>query len=155
MHYYYSSDGISFVFFSWALKVLWKLYFIFIKFSIKYLWILYKKWQRTQDEIISTSVLQKSCKGVLDSLLSGEKEKVAIARNNKIEAIIIPVEDFEMLDEYMEREEIADIIQKKKKKKKKKKRFHWKWWKKCLIVLFFEKVLNMILQNLPVFVIKW
>lgn len=71
----------------------------------------------TRDEIISTSVLQKSCKGVLDSLLSGEKKKVAIARNNKIEAIIIPVEDFEMLDEYMEREEIADMIQKRKKEK--------------------------------------
>ena len=57
----------------------------------------------TRDEIISTSVLRKIVQRSSDCFLSGEKKKWRLPRNNKIEAIIIPVEDFEMLDEYMER----------------------------------------------------
>ncbi len=74
----------------------------------------------SRDEIVSSSVLQKSIKPVLDSLKNEKREKVAIARNNQIEAVMIPVEDyerFEELEDLIEHIEIYNIVQERKNEK--------------------------------------
>ena len=58
----------------------------------------------TRDEIISATDLARNVSATLSSLTSQEKEKIAISKNNKIETVIISIDEYERLkeaDEYM------------------------------------------------------
>jgi len=58
----------------------------------------------TRDEIISATDLARNVSATLNSLTSQEKEKIAISKNNKIETVIISIDEYERLkeaDEYM------------------------------------------------------
>jgi prevent-host-death family protein len=73
-----------------------------------------------RDEIISVSDLARNLSATLGSLLDYSKEKLAISKNNKLEAVIIPIEEYERMKEayeYMENMEIARIVEERKDSK--------------------------------------
>ena len=53
----------------------------------------------TRDEIISATDLARNVSGTLSSLSNQEKEKIAIMKNNKIEAVMISINEYERLKE--------------------------------------------------------
>jgi PHD/YefM family antitoxin component YafN of YafNO toxin-antitoxin module len=60
----------------------------------------------TRDEIISATDLARNVSATLSSLTNQEKEKVAIMKNNKIETVMISIDEYEKLkeaDEYMKK----------------------------------------------------
>ncbi len=68
----------------------------------------------TRDEIISVSDLARNLSTSLASLLNYSKDKLAISKNNKLEAVIIPIEEYERMKEayeYVENMEIARIVE--------------------------------------------
>jgi len=74
----------------------------------------------TRDEIISVSDLARNLSATLGSLLDYSREKLAISKNNKLEAVIIPIEEYERMKEayeYVENMEIARIIEERKNSK--------------------------------------
>jgi len=71
-----------------------------------------------RDEIISVSDLARNLSTSLSSLLDYTREKLAISKNNKLEAVIIPIEEYERMREayeYVENMEIARIIEERSK----------------------------------------
>ena len=53
----------------------------------------------TRDEIVSTTELSRNLSGTLKRITSREKEKIAISKNNKLEAVLISIEEYERLKE--------------------------------------------------------
>ena len=53
----------------------------------------------TRDEIISATDLARNVSGTLSSLTNQEKEKIAIMKNNKIENVMISIDEYERLKE--------------------------------------------------------
>jgi len=71
----------------------------------------------TRDEIISATDLARNVSATLSSLVNKEKEKIAISKNNKIETVMIDIEEYERLREsyeLMEHMEIAKIVEERK-----------------------------------------
>jgi len=71
-----------------------------------------------RDEIISVSDLARNLSTSLASLLNYSKEKLAISKNNKLEAVIIPIEEYERMKEAyeaMENIKIAKLIEERSK----------------------------------------
>jgi len=74
----------------------------------------------TRDEIISATDLARNVSATLNSIVKHTKEKVAISKNNRLEAVIIDIEEYERLQEayeLMEHMEIAKIVEERKKSK--------------------------------------
>jgi len=53
----------------------------------------------TQDEVITATDVVRNFSSELKSLTSGEKEKLVIVKNNRFEAVIIPIEEYERMNE--------------------------------------------------------
>jgi prevent-host-death family protein len=53
----------------------------------------------TRDEIISATDLARNVSATLNSIVKHTKEKVAISKNNRLEAVIIDIEEYERLKE--------------------------------------------------------
>jgi len=73
-----------------------------------------------RDEIISITDLSRNLSTALNSIIDYSKEKLAISKNNKLQAVIIPIEEYERmveLYEEMENREIAKIIEERKDSK--------------------------------------
>jgi len=66
----------------------------------------------TQDEVISATDVVRNFSTELKSLTSGEKEKLVIVKNNRFEAVIIPIEEYERMSEAVK---ILEKIYKKTK----------------------------------------
>ena len=67
----------------------------------------------TRDEIISATELARSVSSTIGSIVNREKEKIAIAKNNKLEAVLINIEEYERLkeaQELLEQYEIAKLV---------------------------------------------
>ncbi len=76
----------------------------------------------TRDEIVSATELARNFSGTLNSIINEERERVAISKNNKIEAILIDIEEYERLKELydlIEDTEIVKIIKDRNKTPKK------------------------------------
>ena len=74
----------------------------------------------TRDEIISATDLARNLSATLNSIVKQSKEKIAIAKNNKLEAVIINIEEYERLKEaydLMEHIEIVKILEERKDSK--------------------------------------
>jgi len=68
----------------------------------------------TRDEIISATDLARNVSATLSSIAKHTRDKVAIMKNNKLEAVIIDIEEYERLKEaydLMEHAEIAKIVE--------------------------------------------
>ena len=68
----------------------------------------------TRDEIISATDLARNVSATLSSITKNTKDKIAISKNNKLEAVIIDIEEYERLKEayeLIEHIEIAKTIE--------------------------------------------
>ena len=77
----------------------------------------------TRDEIISATELARNLSSTLNSIVKNSKKKVAIAKNNKLEAVIINIEEYERLKEnyeLMEHNEIAKMVEERRNTSKDK-----------------------------------
>ncbi len=66
-----------------------------------------------RDEIVSTTELARNVSASLSSIVKGKKEKIAISKNNRLEAVLINIEEYEKLKEafdILEHLEIAKTI---------------------------------------------
>ena len=73
-----------------------------------------------REEIISSSKASKKFGEILEKLKSGKADKIVISKNNVLEAVIIPVEEFEAIKEayeLVEHLEIYKMINDRKDKK--------------------------------------
>jgi len=76
----------------------------------------------TRDEIISATDLARNVSSTLNSVVKHAQDKIAIMKNNKLEAVIIDIEEYERLKnayELMEHIEIAKIVEERRKTPKK------------------------------------
>ena len=67
----------------------------------------------TRDEIISASEMARGFSSVLNDLISYSKDRFVISKNNKLEAVVLPIEEYERMQEaldYMEHMEIYKIV---------------------------------------------
>jgi len=74
----------------------------------------------TRDEIISATDLARNVSGTLNNVVKHVQDKIAISKNNKLEAVIIDIEEYERLKEayeLMEHMEIAKRVEERKDSK--------------------------------------
>ena len=64
----------------------------------------------TKEEIISSSIITRRLGDILNRLKNRQFDKIAIIRNNQMEAVIVPVEDYEELKERAELSEHVEIF---------------------------------------------
>jgi PHD/YefM family antitoxin component YafN of YafNO toxin-antitoxin module len=58
-----------------------------------------------RDEIIPATEVARNFSSVFKSLVDGAKEKIAIAKNNKLELVVLRIEEYERL------QDIADLAE--------------------------------------------
>ncbi len=62
------------------------------------------------DELISSSVISKNFWAYLSKVSNNEIEKIWVLKNNKVDAVIIPVETYEYFQDLFEHIEIYNSI---------------------------------------------
>ncbi|MDF1879198.1 type II toxin-antitoxin system Phd/YefM family antitoxin [Sulfurimonas sp. SAG-AH-194-C20] len=70
----------------------------------------------TRDEIISASDMARGFSGVLNDLINYTKDRFVISKNNKLEAVVLPIEEYERMQEaldFMEHMEIYNVVKKR------------------------------------------
>ena len=65
----------------------------------------------TSNELMSSTDIVRNFSSVLDSIKAHRRDKVAILRKNKIEAVILPIEAYEKIQEAMDLLEHLQIFQ--------------------------------------------
>ena len=73
-----------------------------------------------RDEIISVSDIARSFSNVLGNIIDHTKEKIAISKNNKLEAVILNIEEYEKLKEAYDTVEHIEIYEKVNQRQKSK-----------------------------------
>lgn len=66
-----------------------------------------------RDEIISASDMARGFSNILNSIINKSKDKLAISKNNKLEAVILNIEEYERLQaayDLLEQKEIEQIL---------------------------------------------
>lgn len=53
----------------------------------------------SKDEIVTATEAVRNFSGVLKSVVLGEKKRVVIVKNNKFEAVVLKIEDYERMQE--------------------------------------------------------
>ena len=74
----------------------------------------------SRDEIVSASDVARNFSSLLKDIMLDTKERFVIAKNNKLEAVVLSIEQYEKLQEsyeIMEHMEIYKIIQERKNSK--------------------------------------
>jgi len=67
-----------------------------------------------RDEIVSASDVARGFSTILNSIIDKSKDKLAISKNNKLEAVLLDIEEYERLKnayDIMEQKEIETILQ--------------------------------------------
>lgn len=64
-----------------------------------------------RDEIISASDVARGFSGILNNIISHTKERFAISKNNKLEAVILDIEEYERLQKVYDMYEEKEIQQ--------------------------------------------
>ena len=62
----------------------------------------------TRDEIIPSTKVSRNLSSLLNKLKTHQLEKVAVVRNNEMEAIIIPIQEYELMQALLEKDEYKD-----------------------------------------------
>jgi hypothetical protein len=63
----------------------------------------------TKEEIIPSSVISRKLGDVLNKLKNNKLSKIGIIRNNQLEAVILPVKEYEELNAWAELREYYEI----------------------------------------------
>jgi len=72
----------------------------------------------TRDELMSSSQVVRNFSSILDSIKNKEKTKIAIMRKNKLEAVILSIDEYERIREIMdlfEHLQIYNTVEQRKK----------------------------------------
>ncbi len=72
-----------------------------------------------KEEIISASRVARSFGQMVADLVNHKKQRIVVAKNNRLEAVILPIDEYENLSalaELMEHIEIHELIAKRKAK---------------------------------------
>ena len=72
----------------------------------------------TKDEIIPSTKISRNLGSILNKLKKNQLEKIVIMRNNEMEAIIIPYEDYEIMKDIIESNEYKGIYKTIKERNK-------------------------------------
>lgn len=56
----------------------------------------------TKEEVITATDVVRNFSSELKSLTSGEKKKLVIVKNNRFEAVIVPIEEYERMCDAVE-----------------------------------------------------
>ncbi len=64
----------------------------------------------SRDEIISASDMARGFSSALRDIMEHTKERLAIAKNNKLEAVVLPIDEYERLKEAYDLLEHMDIF---------------------------------------------
>ena len=59
----------------------------------------------TKEELMSSTDIVRNFSSVLDSIKKQKKAKIAVLRKNKLEAVILPIEEYERI------RELADLME--------------------------------------------
>jgi len=59
----------------------------------------------TKEELMSSTDIVRNFSSVLDSIKKQKKAKIAVLRKNKLEAVILPIEEYERI------QELADLME--------------------------------------------
>ena len=65
----------------------------------------------TSNELMSSTEIVRNFSSVLDSIKERRRDKVAILRKNKLEAVILPIDKYEKIEEAIELLEHLQISQ--------------------------------------------
>ena len=65
----------------------------------------------TNNELMSSTEIVRNFSSVLDSIKDRRRDKVAILRKNKLEAVILPIEEYEKIQDAIELLEHFQIFQ--------------------------------------------
>ena len=71
----------------------------------------------SRNEIISASEIARGFSTVLKDLMNHTKERFAISKNNKLEAVVLPIEEYERLQKAYDLVEHMEIYQKVRSRK--------------------------------------
>jgi prevent-host-death family protein len=71
----------------------------------------------SRDEIISATDMARGFSTVLKDLMEHTKERLAISKNNKLEAVVLPIDEYERLQEAYDLLEHIDIYHKVQERK--------------------------------------
>ena len=63
----------------------------------------------SRDEIIPSTKVSRNLSSILNKLKSRELEKIGVVRNNEMEAIIIPIRDYELMQTLFERDDYKNM----------------------------------------------
>ncbi|MBA5868289.1 MAG: hypothetical protein GDA67_16475 [Nitrospira sp. CR1.3] len=77
-----------------------------------------------KDEMLSASRMARSFGKVLADLKAQHRRRIVVLKNNQVEAVIVPVDDYEMMAEalaLLEHMEIHRMVQRRARKTKEKK----------------------------------
>ena len=67
-----------------------------------------------REEIVSASDVARSFSTILNSIIDKSKDKLAISKNNKLEAVLLDIEEYERLKnayEKIKKKEIETVLQ--------------------------------------------
>jgi len=62
-----------------------------------------------KEELVPSTVVSRSLSSILNRLKDHSLNKVAVIRNNEMEAIILPIEEYEIMHAIMEKDEYRTI----------------------------------------------
>ncbi len=71
-----------------------------------------------KDEIIPVTYIARNLSDILNKLKIGKLKKVAIAKNNRLESVILPIEEYETLQEVYDLVEHMEIYKLVKEREK-------------------------------------
>ena len=66
-----------------------------------------------RDEIVSASEMERGFSNILNSIIDKSKDRLAISKNNKLEAVILDIEEYEKLQnayDLLEQKEIEMML---------------------------------------------
>ncbi len=72
----------------------------------------------TKEELMSSTDIVRNFSSVLDSIKKQKKEKIAVLRKNRLEAVILPIEEYERIRELadlMEHLQLYNLIKEREK----------------------------------------
>ena len=72
----------------------------------------------TKEELMSSTDIVRNFSSVLDSIKKQKKEKIAVLRKNRLEAVILPIEEYERIRELadlMEHLQLHNLIKEREK----------------------------------------
>ena len=70
----------------------------------------------SRDEIISVSDIARGFSNILGNIIDKSKEKIAISKNNKLEAVIVNIDEYEKLKEAYDTLEYIELHEKVKQR---------------------------------------